>query len=131
MGSQMEDKKKGGSAMEVEFGGLVLVALNEQLIHVTFLCLGLAMMLVIDRDGVGIVVLTVCCCLCFSWLPAIPPSGVVLVTSIQFQSGSALTLCGVTFRCSSAPLWSKCAVHRWRSCYVVDKKSPPQSSIPC
>ena len=36
------------------------------------------MMLVIDRDGVGIVVLTVCCCLCFSWLPAIPPSGVVL-----------------------------------------------------
>ena len=54
----------------------MLVALNELLIHVTFWCLGLAMMLVIDRDGVGIVVLTVCCCLCFSWLPAIPPSGV-------------------------------------------------------
>jgi len=74
----------------------VLVALNELLIHVTFWCLGLAMMLVIDRDGVGIVVLTVCCCLCFSWLPAIPPSGVVLGKNCVITAAMVVDTCIVS-----------------------------------
>ena len=67
----------------------MLVALNELLIHVTFWCLGLAMMLVIDRDGVGIVVLTVCCCLFLSWAGYSAPSGVVLGKNCTITAASA------------------------------------------